>query len=225
MIITPSNAISRIEADKDKINKGFEQLRYVTSELIEMGIPEIEFVTHKPPFNLGAIHGELIIHDGLVEKCIDSIRMLKAFNNGKRRPSEETINSVQDKLVEGFCFISNLSPDKTLEMIDLDKAETNKKLDQFKHVCVVMKDYGITDSDYWKALENRFYPNTRHKSMVEYAYSEKMVEALDLANYIEASDFKPYKSWLDRLFRNKQMDATLKAALNRILELYVMVTT
>ena len=104
-------------------------------------------------------------------------------------------------------------------------SETNKKLDEFKHVCVVMKDYGITDSDYWKALENRFCPNTRHKSMVEYAYSEKMVEALDLANYIEASDFKPYKSWLDRLFRNKQMDATLKAALNRILELYVMVTT
>lgn len=231
MILTPTEAISHIEADRAKVNKRFELLRKVAQDLIELEIPEEEFLQQKPLQHRKQT--KITVHHSLmsenlggkyVEECADAIKMLKAFRNGKRKPSEETVKSVTTKLVISFSYTTYMLPQETLDALDEDIADTNKKLDDFKHICEVMRDYGVTDSDYRRAFAQYLWHNDYLENMVTFAYCTQLEEALDLAHYIEDSDFRPYRSWWDRLFRNEQMDATLKATLNRILELYVKVT-
>lgn len=231
MFLIPTEAISRIEADRALVNRRFEQLRSAAQYLIELGIPEEEFLKQEPlkkrketkctvRYSLSSetTGGEW------VEKCSDYVKMLKSFRNGKRKPSEETVNSITAKLIMDFCYTTYMTPSETLEIIDKDKADTNKRLDEMKHVCVVMKKYGVTDSDYRRAFAQYILNSNRLKNMVDFIFCRELTEALDLAHYVEDSGFRPYRSWWDRLFRNEQMDSTLKATLNRMLELYVRIT-
>ncbi len=231
MILTPSDAISRIEADRAKVNRRFELLRSVAKDLIELGIPEEEFLKQKPlqhrKETKSTVHYSLISETTggkWVEECSDYVKMLKSFRNGKRKPSEETVASITSKILSAFSYTTGMTPSETMEAIDEDKADTNKKLDELKHVCVVLKKYGVTDSDYRREFAQNIWHNDYLENMVRFAFCSELEEALDLAHYIEDSDFRPYRSWWDRLFRNKQMDATLKATLNRMLELYVKIT-
>ena len=233
MILTPSDAISRIEADRAKVNRRFELLRKVAQDLIELGIPDEEFLQQKPlqhrKETKSTVHYSLISETTggkWVEECSDYVKMLKSFRNGKRKPSEETVKSVTTKLVISFSYTTYMLPQETLDALDEDIADTNKKLDEFKYVCTVMKHYGITDGDYRRAFAQYSLNNNHIRNMVRFAmgYDKEREEMLDLAHYIEDSGFKPYRSWWDKLFRDGQMDATLKATLNRILELYVRIT-
>ena len=231
MILTPSDAISRIEADRALVNKRFELLRTVAQDLIELGVPEEEFLKQKPlqhrEETVHAVHYNLISETTggkWVQECADCVKMLKAFRNGKRKPSEETVKSITTELVIAFSFTTGMTPSETLEAIDEDKTDTNKKLDELKHVCVVMKKYGVTDSDYRREFAHNIWHNDYLENMVRFAFRKEVAEALDLAHYVEDSGFRPYRSWWDRIFRNEQMDATLKATLNRMLELYVTIT-
>ena len=97
----------------------------------------------------------------------------------------------------------------------------NNKLDEFKFVCKTLINYGVTDADFKKQFFSHITNNTYVKSMVSCAYSQFLPEAYDLASYIDASDFAPYKSFWDRLFRREKMNDELKAILNRILEVYI----
>ena len=231
MFLTPTEAISRIEADRALVNRRFEQLRSVAQDLIELGIPEEEFLKQKPlqhrKETKKTVRYELTSETTggkWVEECANYVKMLKSFRNGKRKPSEETVNSITAELIIDFCFTSSMTPSETLGVIDEDKADTNKKLDELKHVCVVLKKYGVTDSDYRRAFAQYTLYSDRIKNMVDFTFCKELTEALDLAHYVEESGFRPYRSWWDRLFRNEQMDSTLKATLNRMLELYVRIT-
>lgn len=159
-----------------------------------------------------------------VESCMDCMKMLKAFKTGRRKPSEETIKSVTDIFISHFCYTSDMLPSETLEYPDADKADTNQKLDELEYVCKVMKRYGVTDSDYGRAYVKYTFHDNYVLDALEIAFSKPLAEAVDLAHYVEDSDFKPYKSLWDKLVRGREMDATLRATLNRILEIYVRIT-
>lgn len=232
MYITPSDVISLVERDRAKINKRFEMLRTAAHELIAMDIPEEEYLKLKPIQN-SRKYPRTTCHYNLmsettggkwVESCMDCMKMLKAFKTGRRKPSEETIKSVTDIFISHFCYTSDMLPSETLEYLDADKADTNQKLDELEYVCKVMKRYGVTDSDYGRAYAKYTFHDNYVLDALEIAFSKPLAEAVDLAHYVEDSDFKPYKSWWDKLVRGREMDATLRATLNRILEIYVRIT-
>ena len=232
MYITPSDAISLVERDRAKVNKRFEMLRAAAQELIAMDIPEEEYLKLKPIQNNRELRRTTFHYNLMsettggkwVESCMDCMKMLKAFKTGRRKPSEETVKSVTDTFISHFCYTSDMLPSETLEYLDADKADTNQKLDELKYVCQVMKRYGVTDSDYGKAYAQYTFHDDYVLNAVGIAFSKPLAEAHDLAHYVEDSDFKPYKSWWDKLFRGGKMDPTLRATLNRILELYVRIT-
>ena len=232
MIISPSEAISKIENDRKILNKRYEQLRVATEGMIELGYTEEEFLKeHTISVNrnteIRRWYSSLTNEERggqYVSECLDLISVLKTFKNGKRKPNENTIKSVSATLLDKYCWTSYALPEEVLERIDEDKKEANQKLDELKHICKTLCNYGITSRDYHNA---RYKYTTRDygvKNMVNFAYNNKISEALDIANYIESSGLKPYKSWFGRVFCKRKMDETLQAMLNRLLELYVKIT-
>ena len=231
MYLTPSDAISRIEADKAKLNKRYEMLRSISQDMIALDYAQEEYMEFKPKKNehKESLHMSLMSETTggkYVEQCADYIKILKEFERSKRKPSEETVKSTRRKLLIDFCYMSYRMPEQTLQDLDVDKSETNQKLDELKYVCQTLTRYGVTSNDYSKEFGQYFWNNTRYKDVVWCVCvgDKERVEAYDIAKYIEDSDFRPYKSWWDKIFRKEQMDATLKAMLNRLLELYVVIT-
>lgn len=231
MYLTPSDAISRIEADRAKLNKRYEMLRSISQDMIALGYAQEEYMEFKPitKEKKEDLHYSLMSETTggkYVEQCADYIKILKEFERSKRKPSEETVKSTRRKLLIDFCYMSYRMPEQTLQDLDVDKAETNQKLDELKYVCQTLTRYGVSSNDYYKAFDQYTLNYPKPKDMVRFVcFADKeRIEAYDIAKYIEDSDFKPYKSWWDKHFRKEPMDATLKAMLNRLLELYVAIT-
>ena len=231
MIVSPSRAISLIEEDRKKVNKRFELLRYVAQRLVEFNFPEEEYLnvkTVKVSNEKRTVHYALAnehYYAKCLQEAVNEVKMLDKFNESKRKPDEKTITSVMKSLVMHFSFITYMFPRTTLEVIDEDKAETNKRLDMLKYVCQALTRYGITENMYLDMCHNYQYSiNTRIKNMVRFVFSSHLDEAYDIATYIENSDFAPYKSWWDRMFRVQKMDETMQAMLQRMLKLYVFMT-
>ena len=231
MIVSPSRAISFIEEDRKKVNKRFELLRYVAQRLVEFNFPEEEYLnvkTVKVSNEKRTVHYALAneqYYAKCLQEAVNEVKMLDKFNESKHKPDEKTITSVKESLVRNFSFITYMFPSTTLEVIDEDKAETNKRLDMLKYVCQALTRYGITENMYLEMCYNyRSSTNTRIENMVRFVFSSHLDEAYDIATYIENSDFAPYKSWWDRMFRVKKMDETMQAMLQRMLKLYVFMT-
>ena len=116
MFLTPTEAISRIEADRALVNRRFEQLRSVAQNLIEFGIPEEEFMKQRPlqkrEETKRTVRYSLSSETTggkWVEECSDYVKMLKSFRNGKRKPNEETVNSITEELIMDFCYTTYMT--------------------------------------------------------------------------------------------------------------------
>lgn len=236
MILYPSTAIKRIESERATINRQFEQLRQIAKDMIEFDFPIEAYMKYDPiskhrDDSLEKMRGfrrESITsnHRGgnYIYNCRDLISILKSFKNARHKPSEETIKSTQTDLIVNYCFTAYALPEELLSDIDNDIAEMNKKVDDFKHVVEVMRDYGITDSQYERVHRSRYSRHSYQESLVRMSYLEKTVEAVDLANFIEESNHEQKLSWWERLFFKNNIDDTTKAALNRLLDLYSIIT-
>ena len=138
MYLTPSDAISRIEADRAKLNKRYEMLRSISQDMIALGYTQEEYIEFKPitKEKKEDLHYSLMSETTggkYVEQCADYIKILKEFERSKRKPSEETVKSTRRKLLIDYCYMSYRMPEQTLQSIDIDKAETNQKLDELKY--------------------------------------------------------------------------------------------
>lgn len=236
MILPPSKAIGLIDDKKRIVNKRFEDLRQIAQYLVECNFPLEEYIKWEPISlhrndsleKLRGFRRESLPSDNMggkyIKECLDLITMLKSFSSSKHKPSEDTINSTIKRLIIAYCFTAYALPEELLSDIDNDISDTNKKLNDFKHVCEVMHRYGITDSKYTDAYAKYFIKSWRNIDLVILAYRDKMAELLDLAHFVESSNIQPYKSWWHRLFRIKTIDETTQSTLNTMLELYVKVT-
>lgn len=235
MIAFPSSAIKQIESERITVIKRLELLRNIAKEMIEFDFPLEEYMKYDPISKhrdnslerLRVFRRETITRDyggERVAKCLDMISMLKSFKSARHKPSDETIKSTQTELIIKYCYSAYALPEELLSDIDNDIAETNKKVDDFKHVVEVMRDYGITDSQYERVHRKRYSRHSYQESLVRMSYLEKTVEAVDLANFIEESNHEQKLSWWERLFFKNNIDDTTKAALNRLLDLYSIIT-
>ena len=235
MIAFPSSAIKQIESERVTVIKRLESLRNIAKEMIEFNFPLEAYMKYDPISQhrdnslerLRAFRRGTITKDyggKYVAKCLDMISMLKSFKSARHKPSDETIKSTQTELIISYCYSAYALPEELLSDIDNDIAETNKKVDDFKHVVKVMRDYGITDGQYERVHRSRYSRHSYQESLVRMSYLEKTVEAVDLANFIEESNHEKKLSWWERHFFKNNIDDTTKAALNRLLDLYSIIT-
>ena len=236
MILYPSAAINKIESERKNVNKRFEQLRQIAKDMIEFDFPLEEYMKYDPISKhrdaslerLRVFRRSPITCDDMggkyINNCRDLIAMLKSFKNARRKPSEETIKSTQTKLIVDYCFTAYALPEELLSDIDNDIAEMNKKVDGLRHVVEVLNRFGITDRQYECVHLSRYSRHSYSESVVRMSYLKQTTEAVDIANFIEDSIPEQKLSWWKRLFIKQDLDETTKASLNRLLDLYSIIT-
>ena len=168
----------------------------------------------------------LISYPEKIDKCEGLIKILKAIKSGNKKPDEKLLQSTTESMLIEFVYASFRTPSDTLEEIPKSRDNFNKRLDDLKSICLVFKDYGITDRDYQREYAKDDHSCYNHT--LDYLLSrnrEHLEEGTELAKVIRAYGFEPNKSWWDRMFRKKPMDETLQAMLNRLLTLYIRITT
>lgn len=231
MFIAPSDAISRIESDRDLVNKRYDQLRQIAQGLLEFNFPDEDYLRSKhmsreKSAEIRSWHFYVSddSYDKYFKESMGMLTLLKAYKKGRRNPDENAIRSVSRSLLSDYCFLANAFPEDVLPYIDADKAETNRKLDDMKYVCETMLKYGVTDSEYRQAFADCFLFSYKHQNMARCAGSPNLKNALELSHLLEECDFKPFTSFFDRMFRKHTMDENLKGILTKILGYYVWMT-